>query len=165
MIKAEHLYKRSVSTSEMDSVKARQSKLFSKHKDLDLLHRCEVVWNNMDEFRQQRARGIRFAYGDQWGDIITVNGKAMTYRQYLMDKGNVVIQNNLIKNRVETIVGSMVKERMEPVCHAIDREEQQYGEVMTALGTIHPQGRELGMLAGANVLMPNLSPPAAREKY
>ena len=35
----------------------------------------------------------------------------------------------------------------------------------TALGTIHPQGRELGMLAGANVLMPNLSPPEARENY
>lgn len=35
----------------------------------------------------------------------------------------------------------------------------------TALGTIHPQGRELGMLAGANVLMPNLSPPMARKNY
>ncbi len=35
----------------------------------------------------------------------------------------------------------------------------------TALGTIHPQGRELGVLAGANVCMPNLSPVAVREKY
>ena len=35
----------------------------------------------------------------------------------------------------------------------------------TALGTIHPQGRELGILAGANVVMPNLSPPAVRGKY
>lgn len=35
----------------------------------------------------------------------------------------------------------------------------------TALGTIHPTGRELGMLSGANVVMPNLSPPAVREKY
>ena len=35
----------------------------------------------------------------------------------------------------------------------------------TALGTIHPQGRELGILAGANVVMPNLSPPDTREKY
>ena len=35
----------------------------------------------------------------------------------------------------------------------------------TALGTIHPQGRELGIRAGANVVMPNLSPPAARDKY
>lgn len=35
----------------------------------------------------------------------------------------------------------------------------------TALGTLRPDGREQGMLAGANVVMPNLSPPAAREKY
>lgn len=35
----------------------------------------------------------------------------------------------------------------------------------TALGTIHPNGRELGLLAGANVVMPNLSPVGVREKY
>ena len=35
----------------------------------------------------------------------------------------------------------------------------------TALGTIHPQGRELGLLAGANVVMPNLSPVSVRKKY
>jgi biotin synthase len=35
----------------------------------------------------------------------------------------------------------------------------------TALGTIDPKGREKGLLAGANVLMPNLSPTAVRKKY
>ena len=35
----------------------------------------------------------------------------------------------------------------------------------TALGTIHPQGRELGIKAGANVVMPNLSPTEVRAKY
>lgn len=35
----------------------------------------------------------------------------------------------------------------------------------TALGTIHPKGREMGILAGANVVMPNLSPVAVRSKY
>jgi biotin synthase len=35
----------------------------------------------------------------------------------------------------------------------------------TALGTIHPNGREMGILAGANVVMPNLSPTAVRKKY
>lgn len=35
----------------------------------------------------------------------------------------------------------------------------------TALGTIHPTGRELGMKAGCNVCMPNLSPLAVRKKY
>lgn len=35
----------------------------------------------------------------------------------------------------------------------------------TALGTIHPMGREKGVLAGANVVMPNLSPISVRKKY
>ena len=35
----------------------------------------------------------------------------------------------------------------------------------TALGTIHPQGRELGILHGANVVMPNLSPLEHRKDY
>ena len=35
----------------------------------------------------------------------------------------------------------------------------------TALGTIDPQGRELGLKAGANVVMPNLSPVNVRKLY
>ncbi|MEA4890559.1 MAG: [FeFe] hydrogenase H-cluster radical SAM maturase HydE [Clostridiaceae bacterium] len=35
----------------------------------------------------------------------------------------------------------------------------------TALGTLDPQGREKGILAGANVVMPNLSPVDVRKKY
>lgn len=35
----------------------------------------------------------------------------------------------------------------------------------TALGTIDPMGREMGLKAGANVIMPNLSPIGIRKKY
>ncbi len=35
----------------------------------------------------------------------------------------------------------------------------------TALGTIHPKGREMGLKAGANVVMPNLSPQDVRKLY
>ena len=35
----------------------------------------------------------------------------------------------------------------------------------TALGTIDPNGRELGLKAGANVVMPNLSPVKVRKLY
>ncbi len=35
----------------------------------------------------------------------------------------------------------------------------------TALGTINKNGRELGILHGANVVMPNLSPTIVRKKY
>ncbi|MBR1598127.1 MAG: [Lachnospiraceae bacterium] len=35
----------------------------------------------------------------------------------------------------------------------------------TSLGTIHPLGREMGIKAGANVVMPNLSPVGVRKQY
>jgi len=35
----------------------------------------------------------------------------------------------------------------------------------TALGTITPDGRELGLQSGANVVMPNLSPTSVRKQY
>ncbi len=35
----------------------------------------------------------------------------------------------------------------------------------TALGTLHPQGREMALKAGANVVMPNLSPKSVRKLY
>ncbi len=35
----------------------------------------------------------------------------------------------------------------------------------TALGTLDPKGREKGIEAGANVVMPNLSPANVRDKY
>lgn len=35
----------------------------------------------------------------------------------------------------------------------------------TALNSLHPNGRQMGILAGANVIMPNLSPDVAKDKY
>jgi biotin synthase len=35
----------------------------------------------------------------------------------------------------------------------------------TALGTLDPEGRDKGILSGANVVMPNLSPANVRSKY
>ena len=74
---------------------------------------------------------MRFVYGDQWGDTITVKGKTMTERQYLTSVGNVALQTNQLKKIVETISGAYAKENNEPVCKARAREEQIYGELMT----------------------------------
>lgn len=35
----------------------------------------------------------------------------------------------------------------------------------TASGTLHPHGREFGIIAGANVIMPNLSSVKTRKLY
>lgn len=116
----------------MDSVKNRRKKLgIDKETDQQLLIRCETLWNNLYEFREQRARAMRFTYGDQWGDYITVNGVTMKQRDYVAAQGNVALQSNQIATKVNTIAGLLVKEQNEPVCYARDRKEQQYGELLT----------------------------------
>lgn len=116
--------------SDMDSVKSRQ-KIVGKKKDLDLLNLFRDLWQNLEPFRMQRARSFRFAYDDQWGDLVEYNGEIMTERQYLQRTGNVVLQTNQLQNKVETMAGVIDKQALEPVCHAVDIDEQQLGEVVT----------------------------------
>lgn len=119
-----------VPVSDMDSVKVRHRKI-GEERDMHLLQRCETLWNNLDEYRRENKRSHEFTYGDQWAEKITVNGKTMTQREYLISQGNVALQTNQIRKIVDTITGVMIKEKNEPVCNARDRDEQQYGELMT----------------------------------
>ena len=124
------LYRRKVSVKEMDSVSYRRAKMGST-KDFNLLNRCQTLWTNMSYYREEFDRASMFTWGDQWGDLITVNGKTMTEREYIFSQGNVVLQTNQLRKIVDTITGVMIKERNEPVCNARDRREQQYGELLT----------------------------------
>ena len=36
---------------------------------------------------------------------------------------------------------------------------------MTAMGSIHPEGRERALQCGANILMPNITPASYRKRY
>lgn len=129
------LIKKRIGAPELDSVGYRKQHLNARKKDIRLLQRARTAWDNMSEFREQRARGMRFTYGDQWGDYVTVmikgEKKTMTMREYLSLDGNIPQQTNQIKSMVNTIVGVLIKEQNEPVCNAVDRDEQQYGELLT----------------------------------
>lgn len=126
----ERLIRQKPSVASMDSVKARR-RITGKEKDMDLLNTFRDLWQNMEPFRVQRARAFRFAYDDQWGDLVEYNGEIMTERQYLQRTGNVVLQTNQLQNKVETLLGVVDKQALEPVCHAVDVDEQQLGEVVT----------------------------------
>lgn len=126
---------RRIGAKELDTVKYRRSYLNATKKDIRLLQRARNAWDNMQDVRERRARCMRFVYGDQWGDYITVyikgEKKTMTMREYLCMEGNIPMESNQLKKQVNTIVGVLIKEQNEPVCNAIDREEQQYGELLT----------------------------------
>ena len=136
----------------MRRLKIHQDRAIYEHsgigekRDIALLEKCQILWENLRYFRERRARAVRYTHGDQWGDLITVHNKTMTQRAYLTSKGNIALQSNQIKNIVNTIAGVWTKEQNEPICQARDTDEQQYGELMTTVLQANWQMNEMKIM-------------------
>lgn len=91
----------------------------------------------MDDFRKERERNKRYAYGDQWDDTIEVeeNGckRKMTEEAYIRSQGNIPLKNNLIRRLIRNVIGVYRSQSKEPVCNARDRDEQKLGETMSTV--------------------------------
>ena len=116
---------------EMDTVK--EAKKFGDRRAFDVLFQAQRFWDNMDKFRKERERNKRYTYGDQWGDVIKVDGKYKTEEEYIKEQGSVPLKNNLIRRLVKNVLGVYRSQTKEPVCTARDRDEQRIGETMSTL--------------------------------
>lgn len=116
---------------EMDTVK--EAKKFGTRRAFDVLMEAQQYWDNMSRFRLERERNKRYTYGDQWGDIIKVDGETMTEEEYIKSQGNVPLKNNLIRRLVKNVLGVYRSQSKEPTCTARDRDEQKLGETMSTL--------------------------------
>lgn len=115
----------------IDSV--AESKQWGKRRAFDVLLQAQQYWFNMDTFRRTRERNKRYTYGDQWIDIVTVDGVSMTEEEYIKTQGNVPLKNNLIRRLVRNVQGVYRGQSKEPTCTARDRDEQQLGETMSVI--------------------------------
>lgn len=120
------------SSDEMDSV-AFRSQSFGSRRAFDILMEAQQFWNQMDQFRKDRQRNKRYTYGDQWGDVICVDGKSMTEEEYIRQQGSVPLKNNLIRRLVRNVLGVYRSQSKEPTCVARDRDEQKLGETMSTI--------------------------------
>lgn len=114
---------------EMDTIVCAKSK--GDRRAFDILMEAQSYWNNMDRFRKDRERNKRYTYGDQWRDMIWVEGEYMTEEEYIAKQGNVPLKNNLIRRLVRNVLGVYRTQSKEPTCYARDREEQKLGETMS----------------------------------
>lgn len=128
--------------AEMDTVKRANRR---QGRAMDILLEAQIHWTNMDKFRRDRERNKRYAYGDQWKDIVTVDGKTMTEEQYILEQGNIPLKNNLIRRLLRNMLGAYRMQTKEPICVARDRDEQRLAETMSA--TLQYNG-QLNMLQG-----------------
>lgn len=102
-------------------------------KCLTLLSKAQQYWQNLDQFRRDRNRNKRYTYGDQWGDMVIVDGKWMTEENYIKKQGSIPLKNNLIRRLVRSVLGVYRNQSKEPTCTARDRDEQQLSEVMSTV--------------------------------
>jgi hypothetical protein len=121
-------------TEEMNTVK--QSKITDRDdrtRALNILLEVQTYYQAMDRFRRDRERNKKYNYGDQWSDVVCVDGRMMREDKYLMEQGNIPLVNNMIRRLVRTVVGVYRDQSTEPTCVARDRDEQSLGEVMSTL--------------------------------
>ncbi len=75
------------------------------YKNEELLREAMRCWHSLDVFRRDRERNKRFTYGDQWGDMVPVDGEMMREEDYIRSQGNLPLKNNLIRRLVRNVLG------------------------------------------------------------
>lgn len=99
----------------------------------EILLEAQSYYNAMYRFRKERERNKRYYYGDQWGDIVCVDGERMTEEEYIKKQGNVPLKTNLIRRLVRNVIGVYRSQATEPTCTSRDREEQKQAETMSTV--------------------------------
>lgn len=117
--------------NEMDSVLSQRE--YGFRRAFDVLMQAQHAWDMMSKFRKDRERNKRYTYGDQWDDVISVDGKYMSEASYIKSQGNVPLKNNIIRRLVRNVLGVYRSQSKEPTCTARDRDEQKLGETMSTI--------------------------------
>lgn len=118
----------------MDTVaRAKATEPDDRSRALKILLEVQTYYQAMYKFRQDRERNKRYVYGDQWSDIVCVNGKKMREEEYIMQQGNIPLKNNLMRRLVRNVIGVYRSQSTEPTCIARDRAEQKLGETMSTV--------------------------------
>lgn len=123
-------------SQEMDSVR-RETQGRTNRRAFDVLMQANYYWNQMSDFRRDRERNKRYAYGDQWEDKVTVEidgcTRTMTEAEYIKSQGNIPLKNNMIRRLMRNVIGVFRSQSKEPTCTARDRDEQRLGETMSTI--------------------------------
>lgn len=131
----------------MDSLaRSKAINMNERSRGQDILLEAQGHWMAAQKFRNDRNRNKRYNYGDQWSDIICVDGVKMTEEEYIKRQGNVPMKNNLIRRLTKNVIGSFRDQQSEPLCMARDRDEQQYAETLSTLLQYNRQLNRMGEL-------------------
>lgn len=98
-----------------------------------VLMEAQAHYFKSQRYRYDYERAKRYTFGNQWSDIICVDGVKMTEEEYIKKQGNFPMTNNLIRRYVRNVVSAYREQAMEPVCVARDRDEQKQAETLSTV--------------------------------
>lgn len=110
-----------------------EQKQEDRSSNIERMLRYRAMWDAMLPFRRRRERVKRYERGQQWEDTIEVNGQVMTESQYIREQGKVPLKSNVILQTINSIVGVFRSNYNHPEAIARTRDNQQIGEMMTAM--------------------------------
>lgn len=99
----------------------------------EVLMQAQAHYFKFMRYRLDYERNKRYTYGNQWGDIICVDGERMTEEEYIKRQGNFPMTNNLIRRYVRNVVSAYREQATEPTCVARDRAEQKQAETLSTV--------------------------------
>ena len=119
--------------NEIDSLKRERRYRSSDTKEMNVLYRAQRAWDGLMSMRANRARLIRMTYGDQYSDIVDVDGERMREDEYWAQQGVIPKKNNIIRKMVRSVNGVYKNQDAEFSATARDRREQKLAELYTVL--------------------------------
>ncbi|MCH5198444.1 MAG: [FeFe] hydrogenase H-cluster radical SAM maturase HydE [Oscillospiraceae bacterium] len=136
----------------------------------NMLHPPEMSYKNrMNCLKELRSTGYQVGAGFMVGSPFQTNAELAEDLKFIeLFKPDMCGIGPFIPHK-DTPFANKKAGTLEDTCFLLSVIRLIYPNILlpstTALGTIHPRGRELGILSGANVVMPNLSPVNVRKKY
>lgn len=98
-----------------------------------LLEECEMMYNSLQDFRNNREENVNYYFGDQLSRMIPdPDGCGMiSIERYAIKQGMTPLKMNLITSRIRQMVGVYEKQKLEDLTIARDHDEQKLGEMMS----------------------------------
>ena len=132
--------------SRRDTVSQRRERDLNGEKyDIALLEECARSWNNKDDFRRERHRVLQMLFGNQWGEMIRVEGLGeMTEERWIQMQGLTPLKNNIMLSMWFSVFGIHAKQETEPVCYARNQNAKELSDNLSAAIQTNWQSQYMG---------------------
>lgn len=116
-----------------DSLLYTRKQFDGERKATEWLRVAYNAYCRLQGFRDERRTNKNYAYGKQYNDTIVVNGRKMSKKDYLREKGIPALQINIAGKLKRVVQGQFRLNGVSPVGHAPDPNEREYAEGMSQL--------------------------------